>query len=303
MPASPLVERVAAAPISWGVCEAPDWGYELPPVRVLAEMRSLGLRATELGPTGYLGAEPTQVRDLLRRHGLRLVGGFLPVVMHIGPADLSTAEHAIRTLAAAGSEVVVLAARSLDGSYDRPVPLNDDGWRVLLGNLKRLQDLAGEHGLRATLHPHLGTAVEDRATVYRLLDSSDIPLCLDTGHLLIGGTDPLELARAAADRVAHVHVKDVQVSVAAIVHDAGYIDAVRRGLYTPLGDGDLDIVGIVSALEAAGYQGWYVLEQDYALADEPAAGAGPIDDVRRSLEFLSSLPAGTGSTMSGAPKV
>jgi inosose dehydratase len=255
---------------------------------VLAEMHALGLRATELGPTGYLGAAPEQVRELLDRHGLRLVGGFLPVVLHAEP-DLVEATAAIRTLAAAGSEVVVLAARSIDGSYDRAVRLDDAEWRTLLGNLERLQDIVGEHGLRATLHPHVGTAVEDRDAVYRLLESSDIPLCLDTGHLIIGGTDPLELLRSAADRVAHVHLKDVRLAVAATVHDASYISAVRRGMYVPLGDGDLDIAGIVGALEAAGYAGWYVLEQDAALPGEPEAGAGPVDDVRRSLDFLAKL--------------
>ena len=293
MPPSSVLERTAGAPISWGVSEAPDWGHEMPAERVLSEMRTLGLRATELGPTGYLGAEPSQVRERLDRHGLRLVGGFLPVVMHSDAADFGEAEDAIRTLAAAGSEVVVLAARSMDGSYDRKVPLDEGEWRTLLGNLKRLRDLVGEHGLRATLHPHVGTAIEDRAAVLRLLDSSDIPLCLDSGHLVIGGTDPLELLRSAADRVAHVHLKDVRLAVAATVSagDTSYIGAVRQGLYAPLGDGDLDIAGIVNAVEAAGYQGWYVLEQDSALPGEPAPGAGPIDDVRRSIAFLAGRSA------------
>jgi inosose dehydratase len=274
------------------VCEAPDWGLELPAERVLAEMRTLGLRATELGPTGYLGGDPTAVRALLDRHGLRLVGGFLPVVLHAEAADFAEAEAAIHTLAAAGSEVVVLAAQSVDGSYDRKVPLDDAEWRTLLGNLKRLQDLIGEYGLRATLHPHVGTAIEERSAVLRLLESSDVPLCLDTGHLIIGGTDPAELLRQAADRVAHVHLKDVRLDVAAAVSagDASYTGAVRQGLYAPLGDGDLDIAGIVGSLEAAGYPGWYVLEQDSALSGEPAEGAGPIDDVRRSLDFLATVP-------------
>lgn len=286
-----LDERVAAAPISWGVCEAPDWGLELPAERVLSEMRALGLRATELGPTGYLGADPAQVRALLDEHGLTLVGGFLPVVLHTDATDFAEAEAAIRTLAEAGAEVVVLAARSVDGSYDRKVPLDDAEWRTLLGNLKRVRDLVGEHGLRASLHPHVGTAIEDRAAVYRLLESSDIPLCLDTGHLVIGGTDPLDLLRSAAGRVDHVHLKDVRRPVAATVSagDTSYIGAVRQGLYAPLGDGDLDIAGIVATLEGAGYRGWYVLEQDSALYGAPSAGAGPIDDVRRSLEFLAGL--------------
>lgn len=286
-----LDERVAAAPISWGVCEAPDWGHELPAERVLSEMHALGLRATELGPTGYLGADPARVRALLDEHGLTLVGGFLPVVLHTDATDFAAAEAAIRTLAEAGAEVVVLAARSVDGSYDRKVPLDDAEWRTLLGNLKRVRDLVGEHGLRPSLHPHVGTAIEDRSAVYRLLESSDIPLCLDTGHLVIGGTDPLELLRSAAGRVDHVHLKDVRFPVAATVSagDTSYIGAVRQVLYAPLGDGDLDIAGIVTTLEGAGYRGWYVLEQDSALYDEPPAGAGPIDDVRRSLDFLARL--------------
>jgi inosose dehydratase len=281
--------RIAGAPISWGVCEAPDWGYELPPDRVLGEMRELGLRATELGPTGYLGPDPAGVRTLLDRYGLRLVGGFLPVPMHVPTgADLAGARSAIETLAAAGSEVVVLAARSADGSYDRKVRLTESDWPVLLSTLDRLQGVAAEHGLVATLHPHVGTAIEDRASVLRLLDASDIPLCLDTGHLLIGGTDPVELVAGAADRIAHVHLKDVRSTVAASVAkgDASYLGAVRAGLYAPLGEGDVDIAAIVQGLTGAGYSGWYVLEQDTALYVEPPAGTGPVEDVRRSLWYL-----------------
>jgi inosose dehydratase len=294
MNAKSITERIAGAPISWGVCEAPGWGHELASDRVLSEMRDLGLRTTELGPTGYLGAQPQDVRDQLGRYGMRLVGGFLPVPLHVDPAlDLTEATAAITILAAAGSEVVVLAAQSADGSYDRKVVLSDDEWTVLLGNIDRLQELIREHGMTPTLHPHVGTAIEDRASVLRLISESDIKLCLDTGHLLIGGMQPLELLQNAADRVAHVHLKDVRTSVAATVSagDASYIGAVREGLYAPLGEGDLDIAAIVTALEESDYQGWYVLEQDCALYDEPAAGAGPALDVRRSIDFLSSVTA------------
>jgi len=292
MNTTPISARIAGAPISWGVCEAPGWGRELTPDRVLGEMRELGLRTTELGPTGYLGARPQDVRDQLGRYGMRLVGGFLPVPLHVDEAlDLTETTNAIATLAAAGSEVVVLAARSGDGSYDRKVRLSDDGWTILLGNLDRLQQVVREHGMTPTLHPHVGTAIEDRAAVLRLLDSSDIALCLDTGHLLIGGMQPLELLDRAADRVAHVHLKDVNTAVAATVSagDSSYLGAVREGLYTPLGAGDLDIAAIVAALENVGYRGWYVLEQDCALDAEPATGEGPAVDVRRSIDFLTSI--------------
>jgi inosose dehydratase len=292
MTTTSIIDRIAGAPISWGVCEAPGWGYELAPDRVLGEMRELGLLTTELGPTGYLGASPRDVHERMVAQDVRVIGGFLPVPMHVdADLDLTEATDAIATLAAVGSEVVVLAARSSDGSYDRKVLMSDEEWTVLLGNLDRLQRVVREHGMTPTLHPHVGTAIEDRDAVLRLLDSSDILLCLDTGHLLIGGMQPVELLAAAADRIAHVHLKDVNETVAALVAagDASYIGAVRQGLYTPLGDGDLDIAAIVRALEEAGYQGWYVLEQDCALDGEPETGQGPLLDVRRSIDFLSSV--------------
>jgi inosose dehydratase len=289
---STIAERTGGAPISWGVCEAPGWGYELPAELVLGEMCELGLRATELGPTGYLGKGPGEVRERLDRAGLRLIGGFLPVPMHVcSVADLDEADAAMRTLAAAGAGVVVLAARSADGSYDRKVVLDGGGWVALLGTLRRLQGMAAGHGLLATLHPHVGTAIEDRASVLRLLESSDVPLCLDTGHLLIGGMEPLELVELAPRRIAHVHLKDVRAASAAAVAagDVSYIEAVRAGLYVPLGAGDAEISATVAALEDAGYRGWYVLEQDAALDGPPEPGAGPVHDVRRSLDFLSGV--------------
>jgi inosose dehydratase len=71
-------DRLAAAPISWWVCEVPDWGFQLDPERVLSEMRSLGVAATEFGPDGFLAEEPAAKAQQLRRHGMTAVGGFLP---------------------------------------------------------------------------------------------------------------------------------------------------------------------------------------------------------------------------------
>jgi len=303
MPTTSLAQRIAGAPISWGVCEAPDWGYELAPDRVLREMRSLEITATELGTTGYLGTDPTELRATLGRYGMTLIGGFLPVILHIDPAqDYTAAEAAMAALAAAGSTVVVLAAQSEDGSYDHKVGLNEREWETLLSNLHRVEDIARRHGLLPTLHPHVGTAIESREAVLTLLESSSIKLCLDTGHLVIGGMDPLELLGLAADRIAHVHLKDVRLNVAATVSagDTPYIEAVRAGLYAPLGAGDLDIARIVAALEDAGYPGWYVLEQDCALFNEPPTGTGPILDMTSSVSFLNTVATSLGSRTASA---
>jgi inosose dehydratase len=279
--------RVAGAPISWGVCEVPGWGHQLAPGRVLAEMRDAGLAATEFGPDGFLPADPGERSALLKSYGLEAVGGFVPMVLHDPARDpLPEVERALAGFGDAGT-LVLAAATGLDGYDERP-PLTDDGWRTLLANLDRVAAYAAGQGVHATLHPHVGTVVEGSEEVGRVLAGARIPLCLDTGHLLIGGTDPLDLARTAADRVSHVHLKDVDADLAGRVRagEITYTEAVRTGVYRPLGGGDIDIRGIIAALTSAGYTGWYVMEQDTILGAEPEPGAGPIGDVRAGVAFL-----------------
>jgi inosose dehydratase len=283
--------RVAGAPISWGVCEVPGWGYQLPADRVLAEMRAVGLTATEFGPVGYLPEDPAQRSRLLAEHGLSAAGGFVPVVLH-EPGALEVVDRALDAFGS-GHPVLVLAAATGQEGYDTRPELDADGWSALLSNLDRAAARAADRGFTAALHPHVGTMVEGPDEVHRVLDGSGIPLCLDTGHLLIGGTDPAELARAAAARIGHVHLKDVTAAVAYKVagREISYADGVSGGLYRPLGQGDVDVAGVVGALEAAGYQGWYVLEQDTIL-EEPPQDEGPVRAVRESLYYLRGLFGG-----------
>jgi inosose dehydratase len=278
--------RIAAAPISWGVCEVPGWGHQLSAGRVLAEMAELGLTATELGPEGFLPAD----QDLLGRHGLRPVGGFVPVVLHDPGHDPLPGLRATWSGFEAGTVVVLAAATGQDG-YDTRPELDETGWRTLLGNLDRIAAEAARAGRVVTLHPHVGTMVESRREVDRVLEGSSVALCLDTGHLLIGGTDPLDVVGRAPGRIAHVHLKDVDAALAARVRsgELSYTQAVRAGIYRRLGLGDVDVKGIVAGLTAAGYTGWYVMEQDVILDAEPPAGAGPADDVRASVAFLRGL--------------
>jgi inosose dehydratase len=299
--------RVAGAPISWGVCEVPGWGYQLPADRVLAEMAAVGLTATEFGPAGYLPADPVQRARLLAGHALGAAGGFVPVVLHapgaveavgraldsFGGAHSAASGGAHSAASGGGHPVLVLAAATGRDGYDTRPELDAGEWSRLLSNLDRAAALAAERGITATLHPHAGTMVEGPDEVHRVLEGSEISLCLDTGHLLIGGTDPAELAREAAARIGHVHLKDVTAAVAQKVagREISYTEGVAGGLYRPLGQGDVDVAAVVGALEASGYQGWYVLEQDTIL-DGPPADEGPVRAVRESLSYLNGLSGG-----------
>ncbi|RPF29110.1 TIM barrel protein [Georgenia muralis] len=283
--------RIAGAPISWGVCEVPGWGHQLDPERVLTEMRDVGLEATEFGPQGWLPEAPAERAAAIAPYGLKAVGAFVPVVLHDpGHDPVPEVERELDSFEVAGGDVLVLAAATGQDGYDERPELDDDGWATLLANLDRLTEVAARRGIRASLHPHVGTMIEKRAEVLRVLEGSAVPLCLDTGHLLIGGTDPAELARDWAGRINHVHAKDVRADLAASVQaeDLTYTEAVRRGIYVPLGHGDVDLASIVSDLAAAGFDGWYVLEQDTILDGAPS-GEGPVADVAASLAYLRSL--------------
>jgi len=281
-------DRIAGAPISWGLCEVPGWGYQLTPERVLGEMQDLGLVATEFGPPGFLATDAESRVAQLAEHGLSAVGGFHVAVLHDpGHDPLPGVDAFVDECLAAKAGMVVLAAGTGQDGYDERPSLDDEGWRTLLGNLDRIADHAAARGVEASLHPHMGTMIENAAETQRVLDGSHIGLCVDTGHLAAAGADPGAVVAAAPSRVRHVHLKDVDSALSArvVAGELTFAEAVRAGMFVPLGTGDVDVSGIVERLEGAGYQGWYVLEQDVMLAGPPD-GDGPVTDVRQCLAYL-----------------
>lgn len=287
-----MAAKIAGAPISWGVCEVPGWGHQMTRSRVLDEMTALGYSACEFGPLGFLPEDAAGRVAVLREHGLSAVGGFVPVVLHDASHDpLPEIRAELEVFQAAGAEVMVLAASTGMVGYDDRPTLSDDQWNTLFKNLSEIESLAAEFGVLAVIHPHVGTMVETGDDVARVIAGSDIGFCLDTGHMLIGGSDPVDFARDHAHRIKHVHAKDVDLAIASRVKagDISYYDGVVAGMYVPLGRGDVDVASIVRSLETAGFTGWYVLEQDHVVTAEPSEGAGPFADAQASVTYLRSL--------------
>jgi sugar/nucleoside kinase (ribokinase family) len=209
-------------------------------------------------------------------HHIGLVGGFVTAVLHGSQrraAELASVERQASWLAAIGAGVLVLAAATGATGYAGGSAIDDDAWSALFASLDEVAAIARSQRLELAVHLHWGTVIEKAAHVDRFLAGCRHGLCLDTGHLALGGSDPLDVARRAGERVRHVHLKDVDAPLAAGIR-AGTLDyaaAVRRGLYRALGDGAAHIGELLTMLREAGYAGWYVLEQDAILeirADE-----------------------------------
>ena len=291
-----FLDRIASAPISWGICEVPDWGHMLPTDRVLAEMTGLGISATEYGAPGFLPTDPEGIRGVLDGHGMSLLGGFTPLVLH-DPARRDEAlarTRAVVDLFSRAGATTFVSCPVMDDDWSIPRPLDRDEHAHLVRMLGEVDTICADAGLLQVLHPHVQTVVETSTDVERVLQDCDVAWCLDTGHLAIGGTDPVEFARRAADRVGHVHLKDVRMDLVPALLDrsTSIMQGVQAGLFPSLGQGDLALADVVRTLERAGYQGWYVIEQDTALTgDLPGEGEGPVTGVRDSMRYLRDVVA------------
>lgn len=306
-------DRLAAAPITWGVCELPNWGTVLPYERVLDEMAAAGFRGTELGPAGYLPEDPAGLRRALAARSLRLVGAFCPVRFHDAGRAAESMNEALqqaRLLAALECPLLIAAdagsdeRRAAAGRVSPEDALPSSAWTRLGEHLTKLAERCAPLGVRVAFHPHAGTYVETADEIDRLMaatPASSVGLCLDTGHLVYGGADPVAVCRRYLDRVWHVHAKDVKPGVLERVRhgDLAYETAVGEGVFAPLGEGAVDFPALVRVLEASGgrhgekdrgYAGWYVLEQDVRLG-APWPEVDPAANARRSARYLASILA------------
>ena len=275
---------IGTVPILWiNTDDAAGWDAS----SILDDIARLGYEGTQLGGNFPDGAA---LRDELALRDLRLAEVYVPLpATSAGPAPdaVDVARAWLKRLHDAGGDVLCVA---IDGSGDRDIvagradapetPRFDDAaWQALTDVLHRIADEASALGHATVFHPHAATYVETLDEIDRLLGSTDparIGVCLDTGHHLVAGGDPVEALRSLGERVRHVHLKDVDGDVLAGLRAGEYEgldDAVTRGLFTELGAGILDLDGVVGALTGRDYDGWLMVEQDRSLgpASESAA--------------------------------
>ncbi len=284
--------RLANAPVSWGIMEVEGWSPPIPYGRVLDEIAGAGYAATELGPFGYLPTDAAALRAELARRKLTLTSAFVPLKLKdpAGVDDaLTQARITGRLLADCGAKHLVLSDHmwpermSCAGWARAGGPsLTAADWKTVAGSVRRTAATARDLGLRCVFHHHVGTYVETPDEVEILLnevDARDLGLCLDTGHYFYGGGDPVDAVRRYGRRVEYLHLKDVNPAALEAVRSErlGFLDGVRRGVFCELGRGGVNFPALKKELDALGYDGWAVVEQDVDASDKsappPAAGA------------------------------
>src|SRR5438067_7055949 len=293
--------KVGTAPITWGVCELPDWGTMLPYARVLDEMAELGYVGTELGPWGYLPKEAAVLAAELGKRRLAMAGAFCPVTLH-DPAryedQLAYAMDTTRLLAELSAPVLVLAEAGderrerIAGRVSAGDPrFSVDDWKRFAEGANEIARRAKEMGLVTAFHPHAGTYVETPAETEELLRRTDpalVGLCLDTGHVYYGGGDPVALARSDPGRIRHVHLKDVYRDryERALSQKLDFTAAVGEDVFAPVGFGAVDMALLLRILREARFDGWLIVEQDIRIA--PGSERQPKLDAAKSRSFIAS---------------
>ncbi len=296
---------IANAPVSYGAFEV-TVGHDpnVPDgLSVLDQVAAAGYAGIDLGPVGYLGSG-ARLGELLAERGLGLAGAYLELpyadqdaLERILPeldAMLDTFD-AVRpylsgppprpTLADAGSE----SRRSRPGrsAGDPSRGLDADEWRAFGTGLAMVLSRCRDRGYEPTFHPETGTYVEAPWEIERVLDLSDVGLCLETGHMMLGGGDPVAMLRSCADRINHVHLKDAVLNVMQqIVADEVPVTEIwSREAFCALGHGDLDVAAILGGLADIGFGGWLVVEQDI-LPRTAERFARAAQDQRDNREYL-----------------
>ena len=294
---------IASAPVSWGIMESVEPPSEYPYARVLNEIDSAGYAGTELGPYGFLPSDPAKLREELDKRGLTLCSAFVAIPLGSKTArseGLAQVLTTARLVSAVDCHLLILSDKisaercRVAGRREEANCLSwtEAEWKDVFSAVSEVVDRCREFGVRLAFHHHVGTHVETPEEVDRLLASfspNDLGLCLDTGHCVYGGGAPARLLESHADRIRCVHFKDIDGErlEGARRQRLDFYEAVRQGVFAPLGQGVVDFARIIALLRGCRFSGWIVVEQDVLAGG--ARASNPLENAVAGRKFLKAL--------------
>ncbi len=286
--------KLGIAPIAWTNDDLPDLGGENTFEQCVSEMALAGFTGSEVG--NKYPKDPEILKKALQLRGVEICNQWFSSFLISKPFEEVEKEFRAQLgfLKAMGAKIIGASEQSysVQGQQETPVfgqkyVMNDKEWELLCSGLDRLGKIAKEeYGISLTFHHHMGTVVQDPDEVKRMMDNTDpeyVSLLFDTGHFAYCGADPLEMVKTYADRIRHVHLKDIRPEIVQKVKDDGlsFLEGVRMGAFTIPGDGCIDFDPIFEVLEKAGYEGYMVVE-----AEQDPAKANPFEYALKARAFI-----------------
>lgn len=285
--------RIGINPLTWTNDDLPELGEENSLETCLSEAKLAGYEGVELGRK--FPRDAAVLSPLLKKFELNLVSGWYSARLLERSVDEEIAamrSHA-GLLKKLNSRVMVFAEVSRCVHGDRSIPLSkrprlaEKEWKPFCERLDAVARQLEKQGLKLAYHHHMGTVIQSEEEVDRMMAStSAVGLLLDTGHLSVAGGEPMRALERHADRIVHVHCKDVRKEKLARARerDLSFLDAVLGDVFAVPGDGSIDFEPILRGLARRSYQGWLVVE-----ADQDPARAHPLTHARIGHDCLRRL--------------
>ena len=292
MKLNPEKVRLAIAPIGWTNDDMPELGAENTFEQCVSEMALAGFTGSEIGNKYPQDVEV--LRHKLEVRGLRICNAWFSTLFTSQPYEV-TEEAFIRhrdRLHALGARVIgaseqgnSIQGKPLNIFGDKPV-YTEEEWQKVTEGFNRLGRLAAEKGMKLTCHHHMGTGVQTVEEIDRFMAETDpryVGLLFDSGHLTFAGVDPVPVLKKYIHRIQHVHLKDVRLPIRDQARREGwsFLQAVRSGVFTVPGDGDVDFAPIFDILAEHGYEGWVVVE-----AEQDPAKANPFEYAQKARRYI-----------------
>jgi inosose dehydratase len=280
-------------PTAWTNDDMPGIGDDIPFERTLSEIALAGFQGCSVGH------KYPREHDLLRREldlrGLLISEPWVSVFFTASEMEertIDTFREQMAFIKAMGGKHIVVAELG-HAVHQQPVAVlpnkpvfDDDQWQRMVEGLDRLGRVAVENAMRLCYHHHVGTGVMTRAEVDRLMTDTNpkfVHLLLDTGHAYWAGDDPLDMARTYANRIKHVHLKDIRRNVLdrCTERRLSFLESILEGVFTVPGDGVIDFPPILQTLADADYEGWLMVE-----AEQDPGKANPLEYALKARAYL-----------------
>jgi inosose dehydratase len=285
--------KLGMAPIGRTNDDMPDLGAENTFEQCVSEMALAGYAGCEIG--NKYPQDRAVLKHALDVRGLTVCNAWFSSLLLSRPY-----EETIEAFRSHAEKLLFLGARiigvseqgnSIQGQLDRAIlgdkPVYDEEqWHLITRGFNEMGWIARDLGMFMTVHHHMGTGVQTEAEIDRLMAVTDpelVWLLYDTGHLAFAGVDLLTILNRYGSRIKHVHLKDLRRAVFQRVaaENMSFLDAVRAGVFTVPGDGDLDFAPVFAALNELNYQGWMVVE-----AEQDPAKANPFEYAQMARSYI-----------------